>query len=74
MFLTPKSIELGVKIKEEAELFYSEILAALGPGERARLSRTLEKVRAKTIELQDAERARQSLGDLRSRRRSRDSQ
>lgn len=74
VFLTPKAIELGVKIKEEAELFYRDILAALGPGERTRFSGTLEKVRATMIELHDAERARRSLDDPRSRRRSRDSQ
>ena len=74
VFLTPKAIKLGVEIKAEAELFYREILAALNPGERTRFSGTLEKVRATMIELHDAERARKSLDDLRSRRRSRDSQ
>lgn len=64
VFLTPKAIKLGVKIKDEAELFYREILAAFGPGERTRFSRTLEKVRARLIELHDAERARRRSDEL----------
>ncbi len=70
VFLTPKAVELGVHIKEEAELLYKEILATLGPGERTRFSGTLEKVRARMIELHDAERARRSSDEPRSSRRS----
>lgn len=60
VFLRPEAVELGNKIKQEAQEFYSEILTAVTPAEEAQFSLILRKIRGKTIELLDAGRSRKS--------------
>ena len=60
VFLRPEAVELGNKIKQEAQEFYSEILTALTPEEEDQFSLVLRKIRTKTLDLLDAERSRKS--------------
>ncbi|MBV1917484.1 MAG: MarR family transcriptional regulator [Sphingomonadaceae bacterium] len=60
VYLKPEAVELGNRIRQEAQEFYRDVLAAATPAEEAKLSFILGKVRGQLIEMLDSERSKKS--------------